>query len=135
MEKSRIEISTELLEAVRQLAASQGRPVEEVLNEAVARYLAGPVVRRVDEGVDLPGWVAGAGDPEGAYRGWTGGGFFASGTVHAAERPRDGFLALIDRMASRFDLDDPDEALRIAVEEQHAFRRERAGAPSRGAER
>jgi hypothetical protein len=36
-----------------------------------------------------------------------------------------GFLALLDRMSSRFDLDE-DEAMRIAVEEQHAFRRERA---------
>ncbi len=39
--------------------------------------------------------------------------------------PRDdGFLALLDRMSSRFDLDE-DEAMRLAVEEQHAFRRGR----------
>jgi hypothetical protein len=38
----------------------------------------------------------------------------------------DQFLALLDRMSSRFGIDDPDEAMRIAVEEQHAVRRERA---------
>ncbi len=72
---------------------------------------------------------------EGSYRGGPGGVLLASGTSAAANRPRDGFLALIDRMSSRFDLDDPDEAMRIAVEEQHAFRRKRAGATSEGAER
>ena len=38
--------------------------------------------------------------------------------------PHDQFLSLIARMSSRFDLDE-DEAMRVAVEEQRAFRRER----------
>ncbi len=36
----------------------------------------------------------------------------------------DGFFALLGRMSNRFDLDEGD-AERIAVEEQHAWRRER----------
>jgi predicted transcriptional regulator len=38
----------------------------------------------------------------------------------------DEFQDLLDRMSSRFDLDE-DEAMRLAVEEQKAIRRERSG--------
>jgi hypothetical protein len=52
--------------------------------------------------------------------------YWQSGEAEAERRAsRDDFRALLDRMSSRFDLD-PDEAMRIAVEEQHAFRQERA---------
>jgi hypothetical protein len=36
------------------------------------------------------------------------------------------FQAFLNRMSSRFDLEDEDEAMRIAIEEQNAFRRERS---------
>lgn len=37
---------------------------------------------------------------------------------------KDGFVALLERMSGRFGLDE-EEAMEIAVEEQHAWRRER----------
>lgn len=101
-----MEISPRIANLLRDIANAQGRSEEEILEEAVARYLG--MLRAGGESRDIyvPDWVT-------------------SSPEDAEERPRDGFLALIDRMSSRFDLDDPDEAIRIAVEEQHAFRRER----------
>jgi hypothetical protein len=95
MEKSRTEISSELLSAVRQLAKRQGRTESEVVDEAVMRYLDFFLY-----------WQSGE-------------------ARRAASAASDDFLALLDRMSSRFDLDEED-ALRIAVEEQKAFRQERA---------
>lgn len=82
VEKQRIEISAELLEELRRGAREQGRPEEELLEEAVRRYLERSDPRRFEE--------------------------------------------LLERMSSRFDLDD-EEAERIAYEELHAWRRERRG--------
>lgn len=89
METSQTEISRELLEAVRRMAASQGRSEREVLDDAVRGYI-----------VALQG-----GEPRGAA----------------------GPRALLDRMSSRFGDLDEDEAMQIALREQRAFRRERAG--------
>lgn len=49
-------------------------------------------------------------------------GYLAS--LRSGRRDEDYFPALLDRMSSRFDLDE-DEALELANEELHAFRRER----------
>jgi hypothetical protein len=102
-EKQQMEIDARLLEDIRRIAERQGRSPEAVLEEAVRDYL----VFRWDEG-------AGEGHRTSGDWSW-----------HTSEeRSRDGFLSLLDRMSSRFKLDQ-DEAMRIAVEEQHAFRRER----------
>lgn len=104
----RVEISDELTNLVRDIAAAEGRPVSEVLEEALLLYLEGrraPGTEGSDD-VDVAAWVN---DRPGS----------------AEERSRDGFLALLDRMSSRFDLDG-EEAMKIAVEEQRAFRRERS---------
>ncbi len=100
-----VEISARLLQVIRDLAEAQGRAESEVLEEAVVRYLQelgiereANIGRKIDREYLEP--------LEGPYR------------------PRDSFLVLLDRMRSRFELD-PDEAMQIAVEEQHAARRER----------
>ena len=98
-----VEISGRLLQLIRTLAEAQGRGEDEVLEEAVLRYLRELGIE------DEPGVGRELGE---ICVGRTG------------ERPRDQFLSLITRMSSRFDLDE-DEAMRIAVEEQRAFRRER----------
>jgi hypothetical protein len=102
-DKSRTEISTELLEELRRFAEEYGRSEEEMLEEAVARYLER--LRGTAEEVEGPVW--------------------GEGVAVSEELPHDGFLTLIERMSRRFDVDE-DEAVRIAVEEQHAFRSERA---------
>jgi hypothetical protein len=99
-----VEISARLLRVIRDLAEAQGRGESEVLEEAVVRYLQ-------ELGVEAEPDI---GRP--------------IGEIYAespGDHPRDPFLALIDRMSSRFALDE-DEAMRIAVEEQHAFRQESA---------
>jgi hypothetical protein len=106
-----VEISARLLRVIRDLAEAQGRGESEVLEEAVVRYLQ-------ELGVEAEPDI---GRP--------------IGEIYAespGDHPRDPFLALIDRMSSRFALDE-DEAMRIAVEEQHAFRQE--SAEREGAER
>ena len=99
-----VEISGRLLRLIRALAEAQGRSEDEVLEEAVLRYLR-------EMGIE--------GEP-GVGR--------ELGEIYVgspSDRPQDPFLSLITRMSSRFDLDE-DEAMRIAVEEQRAFRRERS---------
>ena len=44
---------------------------------------------------------------------------------HSAEQFAE-FQAFLNQMSSRFDLEDEDEAMRIAIEEQKAFRQERS---------
>jgi hypothetical protein len=102
-DKSRPEISTELLEELRRLAEEEGRSETEVLEEALALYLER--TRGAAEEAEGPVWEEGVAVSEGL--------------------PHDGFLTLIERMSRRFDVDEG-EAVRIAVEEQHAFRRQRA---------
>jgi len=113
-EKQRTEIDAELLEGARRLAERRGVTVEEVLEAAVREYLTS----RWD---NIAAEALGVSAEELEVAPWEGG-------------PRDPFLALIDRMSGRFDLDE-DEAARIAVEEQHAFRRERAESRRQEAER
>jgi hypothetical protein len=103
-----VEISGRLLRLIRTLAEAQGRGEDEILEEAVMRYLRELGIRGLDI-EDKPGVDRGLGD---IYVGRTG------------ERSHAPFLSLITRMSSRFDLGE-DEAMRIAVEEQQAFRRER----------
>jgi hypothetical protein len=103
-DKSIIEINTKLLVELRRLAEEEGRSEAEVLEEAVALYLErirGPV------------------EPDSEPRAYGG------ELLTPEEPPHNGFLTLIERMSRRFDVDE-EEAVRIAVEEQHAFRSERA---------
>lgn len=111
-----VEINEKLLVHLRLIAEEQGRPLAEVLEEAVLRYLEGAEAVRRD-----PEREPDIGEEIGEIY-----------VERPGERLRDPFLALLDRMSSRFDLDE-DEAMRIAVEEQHAFRRE--SAERKGAER
>ena len=83
-EKSRTEISTELLEELRRKAQDAGRPESDLIDEAVRRYL------------DRPGSLAEL--------------FERSET----RRKEQGVEPLSE-----------DEAMKLAVQEQHAWRRER----------
>lgn len=111
-----VEISDKLLRVLRGLAKAQGRSEEAVLEEAMNLYLHElgasftflPELFEKGDEADIGRML------DAVY------------AMRRAERPHDPFLALIDRMSSRFDFDE-DEAMRIAVEEQHAFRRERGG--------
>lgn len=110
-ERQRTEINAELLRAVRELAEEQGRPESALLEEAIAAYLStrhrefswGAIASGA-LGADVAGVAT-----EGALT-----------EAHRAPLPD-----LLRRMSSRFDLDE-DEAMRVAVKEQHAFREERA---------
>ena len=100
-----VEISARLLQLISNIARQQGRAEEEVLEEAVVRYLREMGAEDSDIGREIgESYVEPA---EGPYR-----------------SPGDPFLALLGRMRCRFDLD-PDEAMQIAVREQHAARQER----------
>lgn len=115
-DRQRTEINAELLRVVRLEAERQGRPEAAVLEEAVVAYLS----------ARYPGtsWEEIASEALGAN----------VAEVHigpSRDRPRGPLPALLNRMSSRFDLDE-DEAMRMAVEEQHAFREERKA--RRGAE-
>lgn len=95
MGRSKIDIDDGLLTGLRRLAEERGREERELLEEAVRTYLQhGPPNVA---GIGIGGEVSGG---------------------------RDEFIALLERMSSRFDLDE-EETMRIAVEEQHAWRRER----------
>ncbi len=99
-----VEISGRLLRLIRALAEAQGRGEDEVLEEAVLRYLRELGIEH-EPGIGREIGEIYVGRPD-------------------ERRPDDQFLSLIARMSSRFDLDE-DEAMRVAVEEQRAFRRER----------
>lgn len=86
-EKSRIEISTELLEELRRRAQDTGRPESALVDEAVRRYL------------DRPGSLTELLDRADLWQ------------------REQGVEPLSE-----------DEAMRLAVEEQHAWRRERRAA-------
>ena len=108
-ERQRTEIDARLLDVVRELADRQGRPEGAVIEEAVASYLA----------QRYPGtaWARIAHDNFGVD--------IAAIRVEPSEEPeRPSLPYFLDRMSRRFDLDE-DEAMRVAVEEQHAFRAER----------
>jgi hypothetical protein len=89
-----VEISTRIANLLRDIARTEGRSEEEVLNDAVALYQR---------------WV-----PE----------------HHSAEQFAE-FQAFLDQISSRFDLGE-DEAMRIAIEEQNSFRRERSESERNG---
>jgi hypothetical protein len=84
------EIDGRLLDEIRRLAAEQGRPERELLDEAVLGYLRDQVLR--------------------------------------AESLSE-FFARVERWREAQGVEPlpEDEAMRLAVEEQHAWRRERAG--------
>ena len=95
MQRSYLEIADELLEAVRQLAAEQGRDEREVIEDALRRYLDAPPTSIVE-----------------ALR------------REQEQRRERGLMALLDRMSSRFELDE-DEAMDLATSEIRAMREER----------
>ncbi len=95
MQRSYSQIDEELLEAIRHLAAEQGRDEREVIEDALRRYLEAPPVSIVE--------------------------FLRREQEQRQER---GFMALLDRMSSRFDLDE-DEAMELATAEIRAMREER----------
>jgi hypothetical protein len=101
-----VEISARLLQLISSIARQQGRAEEEVLEEAVVRYLREMGVEDADIGRQI--------------------GEIYAEPLEDPYRSRDPFLALLGRMRSRFELD-PDEAMQIAVREQHAARQERRG--------
>ena len=115
MERSRVEISSELLEVVRILAEKQGRSETEVLQDAGLRYLRQTLLRW------LPGDSASIGEaveevyvePPGEYP-------LGSGDLGL-------LLDRIDRGQRERGVEplSEDEAMRIADEELHAMRRER----------
>ncbi len=102
-----IEISARLLQLINSIARQQGRAEEEVLGEAVVRYLREMGVEDADNiGREI-------------------GEIYVEPPIEGPFRSRGApFLELLSRMRSRFDLD-PDEAMQIAVREQHAARQER----------
>jgi hypothetical protein len=107
-----VQISPRIANLLRDIASAQGRSEEEVLDDALVFYLDYLGRSREVESGEAPFGPSMA-ETYRAVRGW----------MEDAERRR--FVSLLDRISSRFDLDE-DEAMRIAVEEQHAFRREGA---------
>ncbi len=103
-----VTLNARLLRILRHLADEQGRPESAILEDAVVRYLRELGVEEDDLDIGRPIRRVRIGPVE-----------------EPSPPPLDPFLALLDRMSSRFDLDE-DEAMRIAVEEQQAFRRERS---------
>jgi glutamyl-tRNA reductase len=90
-----MKINDELVEAVRKVAAEQDRDERDVIEEAIRRYLDAP-----------------AASPTESLR------------QEQSHRKTRRFVALLDRMGSRFDLDE-DEAMNLANAELHAMREER----------
>lgn len=95
MGRSTIDLDEGLLTGLRRMAEEQGREERELLEEAVRSYLQHS--QSSAAGTETGNKLLG---------------------------DEDEFAALLERMSSRFDLDD-EKAMRIAVEEQHAWRRER----------
>ena len=90
-----MEIDDELLEAVRRRATEQGRAERDVIEEAIRRYLDGPATSPIE-----------------------------ALQQEQSHRKTRRFVALLDRMGSRFDLDEH-EAMDLANAELHAMREER----------
>ena len=116
-----VEINDSLLRMIRKLAEDQARSESEVLEEALSLYMTFLVFR---------GEVAGLSEkpsPEGDSAGI---GKFVREVYIAGpeERPNSlkGLFALIDRRQREQGVEplSEDEAMRLAVEEQHALRRE-----------
>ena len=101
MQLSYLQIDDELLEAVRERASEQDRDEREVIEEAIRRYLDAPPASPVE-----------------------------SLRREQELRRERGFMALLDRMNSRFDLDE-DEAMDLATSEIRAMREERRQATAR----
>lgn len=101
-----IEIGGRLAPLLLRLAREQGRDPNEITAEALELYLRGLGINTgPDLGLEIKEiYVPGPGEEF---------------------RPREPLPLLLDRISSRFDLDE-DEAMRVAVEEQHAFREERS---------
>jgi hypothetical protein len=101
VQRTYLEIDDGLLEAVRKAAAEQGRDEREVIEEALRRYLEAPS------------------DP-----------LVESLRREQEQRRERRFMELLDRMSSRFDLDE-DEAMNLATAEIRAMREERRQALAR----
>lgn len=100
-QRTYMEIDERLLEAVRKVAAEQDRDEREVIEEAVRRYLDAP------------------------YKS------LAESLRREQElRQERGFIELLDRMSSRFGLDEG-EAMDLATTEIRAMREERSAARER----
>ncbi len=99
-----MEIDDKLLEAVRKLAAEQGRDERALIDEAVRRYLEASSASLVD----------------------------SLGREQKLHQERE-FAALLDRMSSRFDLDE-DEAMDLANTEIRTMYEERRAAREREGE-
>ena len=121
-ERQRTEIDAALLAQVRAVADAQGRPESEVLEEAVIGYLSFLYARSGLLGVRPEGDTADIGRPvEETYVG--------SPSDPSTWRPRTSaeLFALVDRWQRESGVEplSDGEAMRLAVEEQHAFRSER----------
>ncbi len=68
MERTETRIDRDLLDAVRERAAEEGRDEEELIEEAVGRYLRIPRVPREEEGRPWPRYPLYSGDPTLAER-------------------------------------------------------------------
>ncbi len=68
MERTETRIDRDLLEAVRERAAEEGRDEEELIEEAVGRYLGIPRVPRGEEERPWPRYPLYSGDPTLAER-------------------------------------------------------------------
>jgi hypothetical protein len=97
-QRNYMEIDDRLLEAVRKVAAEQGRDERALIDEAVRRYLDAPSASLVE-----------------------------SLRREQELRQEREFVALLGRMSSRFDLDE-DEALALANTEIRAMYEERRAA-------
>jgi len=89
------DIDDRLLGAVRKVAPEQGRDERAVIEEAIRRYLDAPATSPIE-----------------------------SLRQKQPHRETRRFVAVLDRMGSRFDLDE-DEATALANAELHAMREER----------
>ena len=115
MERSRVQISSELLEVVRILAEKQGRSEAEVLQDAVLRYLRQILLMWLPEGSASIGepvdevYV----EPHGEYPLGSGDLGLLLDRIARGQRERG-----VEPLSE-------DEAVRLANEELHAMRRER----------
>lgn len=68
MERTETKIDRDLLDAVRERAAEEGRGEEEIIEEAVGRYLGIPRVPQEEKGRPWPRYPLYSGDPTLAER-------------------------------------------------------------------
>lgn len=124
-ERQRTEIDAELLARVRAVAEAQGRPEAAILEEAVIGYLSFLYARNGFLRERLGADTADLGRPIREV--------YVTGSPSDpstwAPRTSSELFALVDRWQRENGVESlsDEEALRLAVEEQHAMRNERAG--------